>query len=230
VVASSVVKGESIRDTVQTLAAMEPDVLVVRHAAAGVPHYAAALSQQVAVINAGDGMHEHPTQALLDLMTILDHRPSLDGSTVLIVGDVAHSRVARSNIRLLGRFGARVLLCGPPTLIPEGIDRLGAEIEWRLDRALDGADVVMCLRAQRERQQEVFFPSDTEYFTLFGLDAERLRRASPDVLIMHPGPVNRGVELAPDVVDGPNSVILEQVSNGVAIRMALLCLVTETEV
>ncbi len=220
---SSVVKGESLADTALNLEAMSPDLMVVRHASSGACHFLSRICR-AGIINAGDGMHEHPTQALLDAFTIREHKKRLDGLKVAIVGDLLHSRVLRSNVLLLTKLGAEVWVSGPPTLILPEIERLGVRATTSIDEAVEGADVVMMLRIQMERMQGGFFPSLREYFTVFGLTADRVRRAKPDVIIMHPGPMNRGVEIASDVADGPYSVILEQVSNGVAVRMAVLYL------
>jgi aspartate carbamoyltransferase catalytic subunit len=220
---SSVSKGETLADTVRTLEAMSPDMIVMRHASSGAPHLLSRICR-AAVINAGDGMHEHPTQALLDAFTIRAHKGRLAGLKVAIVGDLLHSRVLRSNLLLLRTMGVDLWLCAPATLMPAGIDRLGVTTTTSIEEAVDGADVVMMLRIQQERMHGHFFPSLREYFNLFGLTAARLRRASPDVIVMHPGPMNRGVEIDSDVADGPYSVILEQVSNGVAVRMAVLYL------
>ena len=222
---SSISKGESLKDTGLTLHAMRPDVLVVRHPQAGAPAYLSRYCTRTHIINGGDGFHEHPTQALLDAMTILDHKESLEGLTATIVGDISHSRVARSNALLLTRMGAHVRVCGPPTLIPIGFGEYGVEVTYDLSEALRDADVVMMLRTQWERQREVFFPSIREYFRLYGLDAAKMKVARKDAIIMHPGPINRGVEIDPQLADGPHSVILDQVSNGVALRMALLYLI-----
>jgi aspartate carbamoyltransferase catalytic subunit len=220
---SSVTKGESLLDTVRNLEAMAPDMIVMRHASSGAPHLLARLCRS-AVVNAGDGMHEHPTQALLDAFTIREHKKRLSGLKVSIIGDLLHSRVLRSNLLLLRTMGAEVWTCGPATLVPAGLPRLGARVTTSIDAAVEGADVVMMLRIQQERMHGHFFPSLREYFALFGLTRERLRRAHPDVIVMHPGPMNRGVEIDSEVADGPGSVILEQVSNGVAVRMAVLYL------
>jgi aspartate carbamoyltransferase catalytic subunit len=220
---SSVVKGETLVDTALNLQAMEPDMIVLRHAASGACHLLARTCR-AGIINAGDGMHEHPTQALLDAFTIREHKKRLRGLKVAIVGDLLHSRVLRSNVQLLTKLGADVWLSGPPTLMPPGIERLGVHATTSVDSAVDGADVIMLLRVQLERMQGTFFPSLREYFTVFGMTQERVRRAKPDVIVMHPGPMNRGVEIASDVADGPCSVILEQVANGVAGRMAVLYL------
>src|SRR5262252_5712627 len=220
---SSVTKGETLLDTVRNLEAMAPDMSVMRHASSGAPHLLARLCRSV-IINAGDGMHEHPTQALLDAFTIREHKKRLEGLKVAIVGDLLHSRVLRSNVLLLTKLGAEVWVSGPPTVIPPGLQQMGVKVSPRVDEAADGADVIMMLRIQQERMQGAFIPSLREYFTTFGMTRERVARAKPDVIIMHPGPMNRGVEIASDVADGPYSVILEQVSNGVAVRMAVLYL------
>ena len=220
---SSIVKGETLLDTARNLEAMNPDVIVLRHSAAGAPHLLAR-HVQASVINAGDGMHEHPTQALLDLLTITDKKETISGQTVAIIGDIAHSRVARSNIWALTKMGARVLVAGPTTMIPHDLDKLGVEVFYRPEDVIPEADVIMMLRIQLERQGQMLLPSLREYARVFGLNEEKLSQAKPDVLIMHPGPINRGVEISPAVADGPYSVILDQVSNGVAVRMALLYL------
>jgi aspartate carbamoyltransferase catalytic subunit len=226
---SSVNKGETLLDTAATLNAMRTDLLVVRHGQSGAP---ALLAQKVTagVINAGDGTHEHPTQALLDALTIRRRCGRLQGLTVAICGDVAHSRVARSNIHLLTAMGSRVRVVGPPTLIPAAIDQLGVEVHHDMDRGLDGADVVMMLRLQRERMTGGLVPSAREYFRFFGLDAQRLARAKPGALVMHPGPMNRGVEIDSAVADHPEqSVIQEQVEMGVAVRMAVLDILSRAQ-
>ncbi len=222
---SALSKGESLIDTARNLQAMAPDLIVIRHGHPGVP---AMLARRVeaGVINAGDGAHEHPTQALLDALTIRQHKGRLDGLTVAIVGDVEHSRVVRSNIHLLTKMGARVRVAGPRTMMPVGIEKMGVEVCYSLAEALDRADVVMMLRVQLERQSRKLFPSVREYFKLFGLTAERLKAAKRDVILMHPGPMNRGVEISSEVADGRTSVILEQVTNGVAVRMAVLYLLS----
>jgi aspartate carbamoyltransferase catalytic subunit len=222
---SSVVKGETLVDTARTLEAMSPDMIVMRHGASGAPHQLARICK-ASIINAGDGMHEHPTQALLDAFTMLERKGRLAGLRVAIVGDLAHSRVLRSNALLLTRMGAEVRACGPATLVPVGLDRLGVRVTTSLDAAVDGADVVMMLRVQHERMHGLFLPSVREYFTLFGLTPARLARAAPDAIVMHPGPMNRGVEIASEVADGPYSVILEQVTHGVSVRMAVLYLLS----
>jgi len=218
---SALKKGETLIDTARNLQAMAPDILVLRHSAAGAPHLLSR-SIDASVVNAGDGSHEHPTQALLDMMTMREHLGRLEGLNVVIVGDIAHSRVARSNIFGLRTMGANVRLCGPATMLTPGIEKMGAEVTHSIDHALEGADVVMMLRIQKERMGNDLFPSDREYFNLFGLNRKRLSLAKSNVLVMHPGPINRGVEIAPDVADGAESVILEQVTNGVAVRMAVL--------
>jgi aspartate carbamoyltransferase catalytic subunit len=223
VAASSVQKGETLADTAMNLEAMAPDMIVLRHASSGACHLLARICRS-RIINAGDGMHEHPTQALLDAFTIRQHKKRLDALRVTIVGDLLHSRVLRSNVLLLTKLGAEVRVSGPPTLVPPGIERLGVRASTSVDEAVTDADVIMMLRIQQERMQGAYFPSLREYFNVFGMTAERVRRAKPDVIIMHPGPMNRGVEIASDVADGPYSVILEQVANGVAVRMAVLYL------
>ncbi len=220
---SSISKGETLADTAKNLEAMNPDAIVIRHSAAGAPHLLARLVD-ASVINAGDGMHAHPTQALLDMMTVREKKGHLDGLRLAIVGDIAHSRVARSNIVGFVKMGAEVVLAGPPTMIPMGIETLGALVSYNVEEVIKDADVVMVLRIQKERQQAFAFPSEREYAQCYGLTEEKLAGAKKDVLIMHPGPINRGLEIAPEVADGPYSVILEQVANGVAIRMALLYL------
>ncbi|MGB2713443.1 MAG: aspartate carbamoyltransferase catalytic subunit [Vicinamibacterales bacterium] len=220
---SSVTKGETLADTVRNLEAMSPDMIVMRHASSGAPHLLSRICRS-AIINAGDGMHEHPTQALLDAFTIREHKGRLKGLKVAIIGDLMHSRVLRSNVLLLNTMGADVWLCGPATLMPAGLDRFGVRSTTTIEKAVDQADVVMLLRIQQERMHGHFFPSIREYFTLFGMTPERLRLAKDDVIVMHPGPMNRGVEIDSAVADGPYSVILEQVSNGVAVRMAVLYL------
>ncbi|MEX0956632.1 MAG: aspartate carbamoyltransferase catalytic subunit [Rhizobiaceae bacterium] len=218
---SSVKKGETLIDTAMTLNAMRPDILIIRHASAGA---AALLAQKVgcSVVNAGDGAHEHPTQALLDALTIRRARGPLGKLTVAICGDVLHSRVARSNIVLLNALGARVRVVGPSTLMPAGIERMGVQPFTSMKDGLKGADVVMMLRLQRERMAGAFVPSVREYFRYYGLDAEKLKLAKDDALVMHPGPMNRGVEIASEIADGPQSVIEEQVEMGVAVRMAVM--------
>ena len=225
---SSVSKGETLADTARTLEAMAPDMIVMRHGASGAPHQLSRICR-ASIINAGDGMHEHPTQALLDALTMLERKRRLAGLQVAIIGDLVHSRVLRSNVLLLTRMGAAVRACGPATLVPPGLDRLGVRVTTSIDEALDGADVVMMLRVQHERMSGLFLPSVREYFTFFGLTPARLERAAPDVIVMHPGPMNRGVEIDSEVADGPWSVILDQVANGVAVRMAVLYLLAGGE-
>jgi len=221
---SSIVKGETLIDTARNLEAMKPDVIVIRHASAGAPFL---LSRKVStpIINAGDGMHAHPSQALLDMMTVREVKGRLAGLRLAIVGDISHSRVARDDILGFTKMGAEVRLAGPPTMMPAGIDALGASVTYDFDEAIDGADVVMMLRIQKERQRSFLFPTEREYSRRYGLNIERLKKAKPDVMIMHPGPLNRGVEISPDVADSMGSAILDQVTNGVALRMALLYLV-----
>ena len=223
--ASSVQKGETLLDTGRTLDRMGTDVIIIRHPMSGAPHL---LAQHVnaAVINAGDGINEHPTQALLDMFTIKRHKGRLDGLKVAIVGDVLHSRVARSNIFGLHTMGAEVALCAPPTLMPAQMEELGVKTYTRVEEAIEGADVVMGLRIQKERQEEGNFPPLREYSEFFGINEERMKYAKPDALIMHPGPINRGVEITSDAADCEQSVINEQVTSGVAVRMALLYLLT----
>ena len=225
---SSVAKGETLEDTARNLEAMKPDIVIMRHAASGAPHYLAA-RLDCSVINAGDGAHEHPSQALLDLLTIRQHKGKLEGLTVAIVGDITHSRVARSNLYAMKKLGMTVRLAGPGTMIPPGIERLGAEVHTDIRSALDGADVVMMLRIQLERQGKTMLPTLREYARFYGLNTENLKLAAPDAIVMHPGPMNRGVEISSYVADGPQNVILEQVENGVAVRMALLYLVSGGE-
>jgi aspartate carbamoyltransferase catalytic subunit len=220
---SSVVKGESLKDTGLTLQAMHPDIVVIRHPVAGAPKLMAGYLR-ASVINAGDGAHEHPTQALLDLFTIRERRGTLQGLKAAIVGDIVHSRVARSNIFAMQKVGMQVRICGPATMLPRYLDRLGVEVFKGIESAIADADVIMMLRVQLERQGTSLFPTLREYSKLFGLNLDRLKAAKQDVLIMHPGPINRGVEIAPEVADGPYSLILNQVENGVAIRMAILYL------
>jgi aspartate carbamoyltransferase catalytic subunit len=219
---SSVSKGESLVDTLNTLAAMRPQAIVMRHAASGAPQFLARYLP-IPIINAGDGTHEHPTQALLDARTILDRRPTLEGLRVAIIGDIAHSRVARSNVHLLSKFGARIVLCGPASLLPRELAELapGVELTNDIREAIQDADVVMMLRVQLERQHEVPM-SAGEYFQFFGLRLEHMALAKPDAIVMHPGPINRGRELSSEVADSQRSVILNQVENGIAVRMAVL--------
>jgi aspartate carbamoyltransferase catalytic subunit len=220
---SSQSKGESLADTAKNIASMFPDFVVVRHRHAGVP---AMLARELrcGVVNAGDGAHEHPTQALLDALTIRRHKQRIAGLTVAMVGDIAHSRVVRSNIHLLTKLGAEVRLAGPRTMVPKGIEALGVEVGYDLEWAIRDADVIMMLRLQLERQSRLLFPSLGEYARLFGLDRARLELAKPDAIVLHPGPMNRNVEITSDVADGERSLILEQVGHGVAVRMAALYL------
>lgn len=225
---SSVVKGETLEDTARNIEAMKPDIIVMRHSASGAAHY---LAQRLdcSVINAGDGAHEHPSQALLDLLTIRQHKGRLEGLKVAIIGDISHSRVARSDLYALKKMGATVRLAGPGTMIPPGIERMGAEVYHDIYKALDGADVIIMLRIQLERQGKTLLPTLREYARFYGLNKDNLKRAKEDAIIMHPGPMNRGVEISSLVADGSQNVILEQVENGVAVRMALLYLVSGGE-
>ena len=220
---SSIAKGESFKDTLLTLEAMGTDVFVIRHGASGAPHFAAQVVKSH-VINAGDGTHEHPTQGLLDMLTIRENKGEIEGLKVLIVGDIMHSRVARSDLWGLSTMGAEVRVCGPSTLLPAEIEKLPVKVFTDLDAALEGVDVVNVLRIQLERMDRGFFPSVREYAKFFGINKQRLRRCKPDVLVMHPGPMNRGIEITPDVANGEFAVITDQVTNGVAVRMALLYL------
>jgi aspartate carbamoyltransferase catalytic subunit len=223
---SSVVKGETLIDTARNLEAMNPDVIVIRHSAAGAPHMLARLLRQ-SIINAGDGAHEHPTQALLDMMTIKEKKGRIAGLKVAIVGDIMHSRVARSNIYGLSKMGAEVVLAGPATMLPRSIEQMGVTVHTNLEDAIHDADVVMMLRIQLERQKQSIFPSLREYAQHYCLNRTNIKHAKKDVIVMHPGPMNRGVEISPDIADDPScSVILDQVNNGVAVRMALLYLLT----
>jgi aspartate carbamoyltransferase catalytic subunit len=222
---SSVVKGETLIDMARNLEAMNPDVIVIRHNASGAPHMLAKLVKQ-SIINAGDGAHEHPTQALLDMMTIKARKGRIAGLRVAIIGDIAHSRVARSNIYGLTRMGAQVTVAGPATMLPRQIEQMGVTVHQHLEEAIKDVDIIMMLRIQTEREQQNIFPSLREYSRCFCLNRKNIRLAKDDALVMHPGPINRGVEIAPDIADGPASVILEQVTNGVAVRMALLYLLT----
>ena len=232
---SSSVKGETLHDTLANIEAMHSDVIILRHGAAGAPHILAARHASH-IINAGDGRHEHPTQALLDAFTMRNHirklrndpEASLDGVRVALIGDIEHSRVARSNIMCLKKLGAEVILCGPSTLMPTAIERMGVEVTHNLREAIDGTDIVYSLRIQLERQQDGLFPSLREYIRLFRVDTAALAHAKDDVIIMHPGPINRDIELSTSVADGARSVILEQVSNGVAIRMAVMHLLVNS--
>ena len=220
---SSTSKGESLRDTARNIEAMQVDTIVMRHPSSGSAEYLAR-HLKAGVINAGDGIHEHPTQGLLDLYTIRERKKSFEGLNVCLIGDILHSRVARSNIWGLKKMGAKVTVCGPPTLIPKKIEELGVEVSYDLDKILPKQDVLNILRIQLERQSNAFFPSIREYAAEYGISNERMKKAKKDVMVMHPGPINRGVELAGEVADGAQSVILDQVTNGVAVRMAVLFL------
>jgi aspartate carbamoyltransferase catalytic subunit len=226
--ASSVVKGETLEDTAKNIEAMNPDIIVIRHAASGAPHYLAK-RLNCSIINAGDGAHEHPSQALLDLFTIREHKGKIEGLTVAIVGDITHSRVVRSNIYALNKMGATVRVAGPGTMIPPGIERLGVQVFHNINEAIKDVDVVMMLRIQLERQGKTLVPTLREYSQFFGLNIENLKLAKPDAIVMHPGPMNRGVEISSYVADGSQNVILDQVENGVAVRMALLYLLAGSE-
>jgi aspartate carbamoyltransferase catalytic subunit len=219
---SSVSKGESLVDTLNTLGAMRPDAIVMRHSASGAPHFLSSYLP-IPFVNAGDGTHEHPTQALLDALTIIDRRGSLEGLRIAIIGDIAHSRVARSNIFLLSKFGVQVVLCGPATLLPQEMGQIapGIELTSNMEQAIRDVDVIMMLRVQLERQHEAAFPAG-EYFHFFGLRPEHMELAKPDVIVMHPGPINRGREISSEVADSQRSAILNQVGNGIAVRMAVL--------
>jgi aspartate carbamoyltransferase catalytic subunit len=230
---SSMVKGETLIDTARNLEAMNPDVIVIRHSSAGAPHMLARMISPC-IINAGDGMHAHPTQSLLDLMTIRENKAEINGLRIAIIGDISHSaiigdishsRVARSNCIGFTKMGAEVIISGPQTMIPKGIETLGVSVTHNVEDAICDADVIMMLRIQKERQKSFLFPSEREYARVYGLSNKRLESAKDNVLIMHPGPINRGVEIAPEIADGPYSIILDQVTNGVAVRMALLYLV-----
>jgi aspartate carbamoyltransferase catalytic subunit len=221
--ASSAVKGETLADTAANLQAMQPDLLIIRHQASGAPHFLAK-RLRCGVINAGDGLHEHPTQALLDMLTVQEAKGKLDGLKVAIVGDISHSRVARSNIHGFAKMGSQVTVAGPATMLPPYLDTLGVKVTHSLEEAVAGADVIMMLRIQLERMGQMYFSTLREYSAHFGLAARHLALAKKDVIIMHPGPMNRGVEISPEVADGPHSVILEQVTNGVAVRMAVMLL------
>lgn len=219
---SSVSKGESLVDTLNTLGAMRPDAIVMRHSASGAPHFLSRYLP-VPIVNAGDGTHEHPTQALLDALTIIDRRGTLGGLRVAIIGDIAHSRVARSNVFLLSKFGVQIVLCGPASLLPREMEKIvpGVELTSDMVEAIRDADVIMMLRVQLERQDEAAFPTN-EYFQFFGLRLEHMEQAKPDVMVMHPGPINRGREISSEVADSQRSAILNQVENGIAVRMAVL--------
>lgn len=221
---SSIVKGETLIDTAKNLEAMKPDVIVLRHSSSGAPHLIAK-RLGASVINAGDGIHAHPSQALLDMLSVREKKGRLKGLNVSIIGDIAHSRVARSDITGFSKMGANVSICAPGTMIPRGVEELGCKVRSDIDSCIEDADVIMMLRIQKERQGNILFPTEREYASLYGLNKARLNLAKKDVLIMHPGPMNRGVEIASDVADSDCSIILEQVTNGVALRMALFYLV-----
>ncbi len=225
---SSTSKGESLADTAKNIEAMHVDTIVMRHPSSGSAEYLAHCVK-AGVINAGDGIHEHPTQGLLDIFTIRERKKNLEGIRVCLVGDILHSRVARSNIWGLKKMGAKITVCGPPTLIPVGIEKMGVEVSYDLDHVIKDQDVLNILRIQLERQKGAFFPSIREYAAEYGISKDRMKKAKKDVIIMHPGPINRGVELASEVADGPQSVILDQVTNGVAVRMAILFHTTMVE-
>ncbi|MFH1825720.1 MAG: aspartate carbamoyltransferase catalytic subunit [bacterium] len=220
---SSVAKGENLIDTVKNLEVMGCDAIIIRHGMAGAPHLAAK-NMKASVINAGDGFNEHPTQGLLDIFTMKEKKGSVHGKKILIVGDISHSRVARSNIWGLTKLGAKVTVIGPPTMMPKDIEQMGVSVSYNLDKELPDADFINILRIQLERQGKGLFPSIEEYHKLYGLNAERMKKAKPDLVVMHPGPINRGVEITSEVADGPYNVILEQVTNGVAVRAAILFL------
>ncbi|MDB6052853.1 MAG: aspartate carbamoyltransferase [Verrucomicrobiales bacterium] len=222
--ASSLKKGETLKDTARNLEALNADIIIIRHSATGAPHFLSRFLN-ASVINAGDGAHEHPTQALLDTFTIRERKGRIDGLNVTILGDILYSRVARSNIWALTKLGAKVTLCGPPTLVPREFEKMNCRVTYNVEEAIRDADIINLLRIQHERQRKTMFPSLAEYSSLFGLTKARMERTKPDVLIMHPGPINRGVEIDSDVADGSRSVILEQVTNGLAVRMAVLFLV-----
>lgn len=224
--ASSLKKGESLLDTAKNLEAMQPDIIVCRHSSAGASQVLARYLKTTSVINAGDGAHEHPSQALLDMMTVKKVRDKIDGLKVVIVGDISHSRVARSNIYCFQKMGAKVTVVGPASMLPCGIEKFGVEVSYDLKKGLEGADIVMMLRIQQERISRSPFPTLREYSKYYGLNKETIKSAKDDVVIMHPGPVNRGVEIDPEIADGPFSLILNQVSNGVSVRMALLYLLS----
>lgn len=222
--ASSFKKGETLKDTARNLEALNADFIVIRHSASGAPHFLSRVLD-AHVINAGDGAHEHPTQALLDVFTIREHKEKIEGLNITILGDILYSRVARSNIWALRKLGATVTLCGPATLVPKTFEQMGCRVTYDVDEAIQGADIINLLRIQHERQRKTMFPSTQEYVRLFGLNQARLARTKPDALIMHPGPINRGVEIDSDIADSGRSLVLEQVTNGLAVRMAVLFLV-----
>lgn len=223
--ASSLKKGETLKDTARNLEALNADIIIIRHSATGAPHFLARFLNS-SVVNAGDGAHEHPTQALLDLFTIREHKGAIQGLKVTILGDILYSRVARSNIWALLKLGAQVTLCGPSTLVPLAFEQMGCKVTYNLEEAIAEADIINLLRIQHERQRKTMFPSIGEYTALFGLNKSRLAKTKPDVLIMHPGPINRGVEIDSEIADSGRSVILQQVTNGLAVRMAVLFLIT----
>jgi aspartate carbamoyltransferase catalytic subunit len=222
--ASSFKKGETLKDTARNLEALNADIIVIRHSASGAPHFLSRFLR-ASVVNAGDGAHEHPTQALLDAFTIREKKGKIEGLNVTILGDILYSRVARSNIWALGKLGARVTLCGPPTLVPRVFEKMGCKVTYNVDEAIADADIIHLLRIQHERQRMTMFPSIGEYTALFGLTRSRLARTKQEALIMHPGPINRGVEIDSDVADSSRSLILDQVTNGLAVRMAVLFLI-----
>jgi aspartate carbamoyltransferase catalytic subunit len=222
--ASSLKKGETLRDTARTLQALNADIIVMRHSASGAPHFLARFLR-ASVVNAGDGAHEHPTQALLDCFTIREKKGKIAGLNVTILGDILYSRVARSNIWALTKLGARVTLCGPATLVPKVFEQMGCRVTYNVDDAIEDADIINLLRIQHERQRKTMFPSIGEYTSLFGLTKARLARTKPEALIMHPGPINRGVEIDSEIADSNRSLILDQVTNGLAVRMAVLFLI-----
>lgn len=222
--ASSLRKGETLRDTARNLEALNADIIIIRHSCAGAPHFLARFLK-ASIINAGDGAHEHPTQALLDMFTILEKKGRIEGLNVTILGDILYSRVARSNIWALLKLGANVTLCGPATLVPRDFERIGCRITYNIEEAIAQADIINLLRIQHERQRKTMFPSLAEYTALYGLNRDRLAKTKTDVLLMHPGPINRGVEIDSETADGDRSVILDQVTNGLAVRMAVLFLV-----
>ncbi len=223
--ASSLKKGETLKDTARNLEALNADIIIIRHSATGAPHFLARFLN-ASVVNAGDGAHEHPTQALLDVFTIQEKKGRIEGLNVTILGDILYSRVARSNIWALRKLGANVTLCGPSTLVPRAFEQMGCRVTYDLEEAISGADIINLLRIQHERQRQTMFPSIGEYTSLFSLNKARLKLIKPDALIMHPGPINRGVEIDSDIADCARSVILEQVTNGLAVRMAVLFLIT----
>jgi aspartate carbamoyltransferase catalytic subunit len=225
---SSYVKGETLKDTAKNLESMKPDAIIIRHSMPGAPHMLSKIVDS-SIINGGDGAHEHPTQALLDLYTMREKKGKIDGLKIAIIGDIAHSRVARSNIFALRHFKTEIICSGPPTMIPPYLDSLGVRVEYDMNRAVTNADVIMMLRIQKERGGISYIPSIKEYSTIYGLKKEHVKKAKKDVIIMHPGPMNRGIEITDEVADGPYSVILDQVENGVAVRMAILYLLIGRE-